>query len=68
MTVREDEHGNLWVERAPFEIVVVWYSYGRVYTVIDGEQTDPFPTAAEAELISQAFAAISEYLAKKVSS
>ena len=59
LSVSKDKYGNLWARRGE-ENVAVWYSYGRVYTVLNREEMNPTPE--DAQTISLAFLAIAEYL------
>jgi len=59
LIVDKDQYGNLWVKQDE-EVVLVWYSYGRVYTVVNGEESTPQPE--DAGVIARAFLAIENYL------
>lgn len=59
LEVERDKCGSLRV-KAGEETVIVWYSYGRVYTVVNGAEHDPRPE--DARLIARAFNAIAAYL------
>ena len=59
LTVKPDEYGNLWVYDGK-NPVIVWYSYGRVYTIANAEEEDPRPR--QAKDIAQGFLAIASYL------
>jgi len=59
MFVRRLDCRTLFVSRNHVDIVV-WCSYGRVYTIVDNKEDDPGPE--DAHMISLAFAAIAEFL------
>lgn len=59
MFVRRLDYENLCVSRNHVDIVV-WYSYGLVYTIVNNKEDNPRPE--DAHMISLAFAAIAEFL------
>ena len=62
LTVSKDKYGNLWVRRGE-EDAVVWYSYGRVYTVVNGEESEPRPE--DCRRVAEAFLALEKHFEKQ---
>jgi hypothetical protein len=62
MIVVKDRFGNLLVKRGEQD-VLIWYSYGRVYTVTNGEESCPTP--ADCCLVASAFIALATYFEKE---
>ena len=58
LQVSKDKYGNLWVRRGE-EDAVAWYSYGRVYTVVNGAESEPRPE--DCRRIADAFLALAKH-------